>query len=88
MVVSSHSLLKAGSSFAYQALVHTSQSHGVNLADVRRLSLQELFKCDAVLGHLSRCNAHAVWLESFADGGVAENVIRVGRFCVLVNSVR
>jgi len=70
-----------GERLIYQALVHTSQPHGVDLADIRGLRLQELFERDSVLGHFARGDSDAVGFERFADRRVAEDVVGVGRLC-------
>ncbi len=45
------------------------------MTDVDSFRLEELLEDDAVLAVLARRDADAIWLQGFADSGVAEDVI-------------
>lgn len=68
---------------SYQALVHATQADGIDLADVGSFCLEELLECDAVLRRFSGCDADAIWLESFADGCVSEDIVWICRFWIV-----
>lgn len=65
-----------------QALVDTPEPHGVDLAHIGSLGLEELLEGHAVLGGFSGGDADAVGSERLPDGGVAEDVIGVRGLCV------
>lgn len=59
-------------------LVDAAHAAGVDLTDVDRALLEELLEDDAILAHLARGDADSVWFQGFADGLVAEDVVRRG----------
>lgn len=65
-----------------QALVDTPEPHGVDLAHIGGLGLEELLECHAVLGGFSGSYADVVGLERLPDSGMAEDVIGVRGLCV------
>ena len=64
--------------WTYETLVDTAEAHCVDLTHVDGFGLQELLECDAVLCCFTRCDSDSVWLERFADCGVAQDVVGVG----------
>jgi hypothetical protein len=55
---------------SYQALVNTTQSHGIDLTNIRCLCLQELFESHPVLSRLASGDADPVWLQSLTNSSV------------------
>lgn len=65
-----------------QALVDTPEPHGVDLAHIGGLGLEELLESHAVLGGFAGGYADSVGLERLPDGGVAKHVVGVRGLCV------
>ena len=59
----------------YQAFIHTSQTHGIDLTNIGGFRLQQLLECDTVLCCLASSDTNTIWFESFADSGMTEDVI-------------
>jgi len=63
-----------------QYFCHSRKSAGVNLANVDGICLQKLLKYHAIMCVLACGDSYAIGLESAADGSMAKDVIRGGRF--------
>lgn len=60
--------------------VDTTETASINLAEVYRSCLEQLFEHDSVVAHLSRRNSYSIWFERFTDLGVAQNIVWRCRF--------
>lgn len=61
-----------------QNFADTGQATRVYLTYINGLGLQKLLEDHAVMCMLSSCNTNTIWLESFANCGVSQDVIRSG----------
>lgn len=62
-----------------QDFIDTGKSTTVNLNDIDRVCLQQLFEDHSVVGVFAGSDADSVRLQSFTDGCVTENVVRSRR---------
>jgi hypothetical protein len=61
----------------YQAFIHTSQTHGIDLTNIGGFCLQQLLECNTVLRCLASSDPNSIWFESFADRCMTKDIIWV-----------